>query len=69
MRHLSSLQLAVPTIFVLVLSAMGIGASAQEVVLPKLRLLFKAKSDAPLKIRSLISRRASRRRKVLRTSF
>jgi arylsulfatase A-like enzyme len=35
MRHLSSLQLAVPTIFVLVLSAMGIGASAQEVVLPK----------------------------------
>jgi hypothetical protein len=35
MRHFSSLQLAVPTIFVLVLSAMGIGASAQEVVLPK----------------------------------
>lgn len=35
MRHLSSPQLAVPTIFVLILGAMGIGASAQEVVLPK----------------------------------
>src|SRR5450631_2510620 len=34
MRPLGSLQLAVPTIFVLVLSSMGI-SSAQEVVLPK----------------------------------
>lgn len=69
MRHLTSVHLTGASMLVIALSAMGIGASAQEVVLPKPQPPFQGVIGRTVKDLSLISRKASKRRKELRTSF